>query len=234
MAEEGLPPVLLLHGCGGSPEQAFAASGWLDTFRDAGREVHALWLPGHGRTSPSPDPQDYADLAQALLPLWPAGACDVVGFSLGAKLALDIAVRWPDRVRRMVLGGIGDNAFAPETVGEAAARALELGPDPATPPGVHAFLATWDPALNDPRAVAAVLRRPANPVLDEGKVAAIRAPVALVNGADDFVMTLGTRLFAALGVQPHVLPATDHFTLTAQPEFRTIAVHFLGAGEQQS
>lgn len=223
-----LPPVVLLHGCGGSPEQAFIATGWLDAFAAAGRKVLAPRLPGHGRAGVSHDAVDYADLAATLLPRLPDGPFDLVGFSLGAKLALDIAVRWPDRVRRLVLGGIGDNAFAPETVGEAAASALEHGPGPNTPPGVRAFLDTWDPALNDPLAVAAVLRRPANPNLAEKDVAAIRAPVAVINGADDFVMSMGTRLFVALGTQPQVLPGVGHFDLTAQPQFRDTAMRFLG------
>lgn len=232
MAESpALPPVVLLHGCGGSPEQAFIASGWPAAFAAAGRSVLAPRLPGHGRDGPSHDPAAYADLAAALLPGLPDGPLDLVGFSLGAKIALDIAARWPQRVRRMVLGGIGDNAFAPETVGEAAASALEHGPSTDTPPGVRAFLATWDPALNHPLAVAAVLRRPANPHLAEADVAAIRAPVTVINGADDFVMTMGTRLFAALGTQPLVLSGVGHFDLTSQSQFRDTAVRFLGVTE---
>lgn len=229
MAEASpLPPVVLLHGCGGSPEQAYMASGWLDAFAAARRQVVAPRLPGHGHDGVSHDPADYADLAAALLPRLPNGPVDLVGFSLGAKIALDLANRWPDRVRRMVLGGIGDNAFAPETVGEAAASALVDGAGPDTPLGVRAFLATWEPTLNDPRAVAAVLRRPANPELDEAKVQAIRCPVAIVNGAEDFVMSMGTRLFAALGATPLVLPGVGHFDLTDQPQFRDAAVRFLG------
>ncbi|MXO70985.1 alpha/beta fold hydrolase [Alteraurantiacibacter buctensis] len=229
MAEESrLPPVVLLHGCGGSPEQTFLASGWPQAFTASGREVFAPRLPGHGHDSVSHDPVDYADLAAALLPRLPQGPVDLVGFSLGAKIALDLAVRWPARVRRMVLGGIGDNAFAPETVGETAASALEHGAGPDTPPGVRAFLATWDPALNDPLAVAAILRRPPNPLLDEAGVRAIRCPAAVVNGADDFVMTMGTRLFAALGAEPLVLPGVGHFDLPRQPQFRDAAVRFLG------
>ena len=221
------PPVVLLHGCGGSPEQAFERTGWIEAFRAAGREVHALHLPGHSKDSPSHDPADYADLGGALLPRFPAGACDVVGFSLGAKLALDIAVRHPHRVRRMVLGGIGDNAFAPEAVGEAAAVALEHGRTATTPPPVLAFLATWEPALNDPLAVAAVLRRPANPVFTEAQIAAIAIPVAVVNGAEDFVASMGTRLVDALGVTQVLLPGVGHFDLTGQIAFRDCAVHFL-------
>lgn len=225
-----LPPVILLHGCGGSPEQAFARSGWLDAFGQAGREVHALRLPGHGRADPSHDPADYADLAGMLLADLPAQQCDVVGFSLGAKLALDIAVRIPGRWRRMVLGGIGDNAFAPESVGEAAAAALERGPDEDTPPPVRAFLENWDPALNDPLAIAAILRRPANPVLSEADIAALGIPAMVVNGGADFVASMGTRLFDALGLEQHLLPGIGHFDLTDQQDFRDCAIRFLGDG----
>jgi len=222
-----LPPVILLHGCGGSPEQVFERTGWLGAFEDAGRDVRALRLPGHGRDDPPHDPTAYADLAGSLIGNLPEEACDIVSFSLGAKLALDIAVRFPERIRRMVLGGIGDNVFAPETIGEAAARALQDGPDEHTPPPVRAFLDTWDPALNDAFAIAAVLRRPPNPVLNEMAIAAIRAPVAVVNGGADFVASMGTRLIDALGVEQRLLPGVGHFDLTEQHEFRDFAVSFL-------
>lgn len=220
-------PVILLHGCGGSPEQAFERTGWIAAFEDAGHEVRAVRLPGHGRRDPSHDPATYADLASLLIGELPDEACDFVGFSLGAKLTLDLAVRFPSRVRCMVLGGIGDNVFAPEAVGEAAARALEAGENDSTPPPVRTFLATWDPVLNDPLAIAAVLRRPPNPVLSEADAAAIRAPAAVMNGGDDFVATMGTRLFDALGIEQALLPGVGHFDLTAQAAFRDFALRFL-------
>jgi pimeloyl-ACP methyl ester carboxylesterase len=222
-----LPPVILLHGCGGSPEDAFERTGWLAAFGNEGRDVRALRLPGHGRGHPSHDPADYADLAASLMGDMPEAPCDIVGFSLGAKLALDIAVRFPERVRCMVLGGIGDNAFAPETIGEAAAHALEHGPDEHTPSPVRAFLDTWNPALNDPLAIAAVLRRPANPVFTEADIAAISKPIAIVNGGADFVASMGTQLLGALGVEQLLLLGVGHFDLTGQHEFRDFAVRFL-------
>lgn len=231
-AADPLLPIVLLHGCGGSPEQAFVETGWAAAFAGAGRTTLMPRLPGHGRQNPSHDPADYADLATALLPRLPEGQFDLVGFSLGAKLALDIAVRFPGRIRRMVLGGIGDNAFAPETIGDAAATALEIGPDENTPPPVHAFLETWDPELNDPLAIAAVLRRPANPVFAEADIAAISIPVAVVNGGADFVASMGMRLVDALDVEQTLLPGIGHFDLTAQPEFRRIAIDFLRQKDQ--
>lgn len=222
------PPVVLLHGCGGSPEQAFVQTGWIDAFEATRRRVLALRLPGHGTEGPSHDPADYRDLTAALLSRLPDEQIDIVGFSLGAKITLDLAVRFPQRLRRIVLGGVGDNAFAPETIGDAAAHALEHGPDDSTPPPVLTFLETWDPALNDPLAIAAVLRRPANPVLSEAAIAGITAPVLLINGADDFVVSMGNRLTTALGVQQVLLPETGHFDLTAHPRFRAMALEFLG------
>lgn len=223
-----LPPVILLHGCGGSPEQAFIGNGWLAAFEAAGRNVDAPRLPGHGRDTPPHDPAAYADLAGTMAQTLPEGPVDLVGFSLGAKIALALALRFPGRIRRMVLGGIGDNAFAPEAIGDAAARALEDGPDENTPPPVRAFLETWDPALNDPLAIAAVLRRPPNPIFTEDEIAGFRLPVAVMNGGADFVASMGTRLFDTLRVEQQLLPGIGHFDLTAQAEFRDFAIRFLG------
>ena len=63
----------------------------------------------------------------------------------------------------------------------------------------------------------------------EADIAAIHAPVALVNGEADFVAHMGTRLIDALGVEQVLLPGVGHFDLTAQAEFRDIAIEFLAA-----
>jgi pimeloyl-ACP methyl ester carboxylesterase len=217
------PPVVLLHGCGGSAHAAFAATGWREAFGD---RALAPDLPGHG-AGQSHDPADYGDMAGALLERLPE-RFDAVGFSLGSKLLLDIAVRAPGRIRRLVLGGIGDNVFAPEAIGEAAARALEEGPDETTPPPVLAFLATWEPERNDARAVAAVLRRPPNPVFVEDELRALDLPILIVNGGEDIVGKLGRRLVEALpNVKELILPGIGHFDLTAQADFRRAAQDFL-------
>ena len=108
------PSIVLLHGCSGSVRGTFESTGWLAAIESRGRMAIAPDLPGHGRGPVSHDPADYDDLAAIIVPILPAGVFDLVGFSLGGKLALDIALRYPARVRRMVLGGVGDNVFAPE------------------------------------------------------------------------------------------------------------------------
>ncbi len=178
-------PVVLLHGCGGTAWATFETTGFSDALKSAGRTVLTPDLPGHGPGPRSHDPADYADLAGAMLEALPPGRFDAVGYSLGGKLLLEIAIRAPGRIGRLVLGGVGDNVFAPEVVAEAAAVALERGPQPDTPPPVLAFLKTWDPERNDPLAIAAVLRRPANPVFTEAGLGTVAGPVLLVNGDRD-------------------------------------------------
>ncbi|MGH8325230.1 MAG: alpha/beta fold hydrolase, partial [Steroidobacteraceae bacterium] len=190
-------------------------------------------LPGHGTAPASHDPAGYADLAGAVGHRLPQGSFDAVGFSLGAKIALEIAVRSPARIRRLVLGGLGDNVFAPESIAEAAARALESGPTADTPPAVLAFLSTWEPDQNDPAAVAAVLRRPSNPLLTADRLGRIVAPVLLVNGAEDPVGRHRDRLVSSL---KHVccidLPGVNHFGLPRAPAFLRHALEFLRTEEE--
>jgi len=229
MPDMASPPVVLVHGCGGSPDAAFVRTGWIEGLALAGREPVLVHVPGHGSGAQSHDPQAYADLAGSLIERLPDGVIDAVGFSLGAKLLLETAVRRPARVRRLVLGGLGDNAFTPEAIGEAAARALEQGPTAETPPPVLSFLETWEPDRNDALAIAAVLRRPPNPVFREDRLRALSVPILLVQGSDDPVGRESDRLTATLGhAELRTLPGVGHFDLTAQPEFIRLAVEFLG------
>lgn len=228
MAAAAERPVVLLHGCGGTRESTFVATGWVAALSDAGRSSIALHLPGHGTHSASRNPESYADLAGLLTPELPAGVFDVVGFSLGAKLALELAIRMPERIGRLALGGIGDNVFAPESIAGAVALALERGATPETPAPVLAFLETWEPARNDAVAIAAVLRRPPNPTFTEERLRRIVAPVLVVNGAEDPVARHWDRLMSGLTDATWVtLPGVDHFGLPAQAAFMRHAVDFL-------
>jgi pimeloyl-ACP methyl ester carboxylesterase len=221
-------PIVLLHGCGGSFESAFVKTGWLDAIRAAGREPFKVHLPGHGVIPASHQAADYADLTGQLLRSLPPGPFDAVGFSLGAKLLLELLLRVPERVGRAVLGGVGDNVFAPESIGEAAARALEHGPTAETPPPVLAFLQTWEPSRNDPLAVAAILRRPPNPVFTSERLSQISQPLLVVNGTADPVGRASTRLLGSLrNAQLKTIEGVGHFDLTAQPVFIRYAIDFL-------
>src|SRR5262245_34069874 len=95
------PPIALVHGWGGSFNGTWGNTGWRDIFAKAGREVVAIDLPGHGPLPASHERSAYGDLASAVDDMLPGGALDIMGFSLGAKVALELACRRPDRFRRV-------------------------------------------------------------------------------------------------------------------------------------
>lgn len=117
--DAGLRPVLLLHGFSSSSKLNWEDTGWLAALLDTGRRVIMVDLPGHGRSGAPEDRDSYspsrirADLLQVAFdagvrPLQagdPASGLDVVGYSLGSRLAWEFAATQPEIVHRIVLGG---------------------------------------------------------------------------------------------------------------------------------
>lgn len=104
-------PLVLLHGLGGD------ALTWqynVTAFAAGERKVLAVDLPGHGASTLQVGEARVADLADwvdALLDRMSLGRVDLVGHSLGARVALDLAHR-PGRVRRASLlacAGLGSD-----------------------------------------------------------------------------------------------------------------------------
>lgn len=93
-------PVVLLHGVGldSSMWDGLIVDGalWL-----AGREVLALDLPGHGHEPPLRRPLTLAEMAADIARRLPPRA-HLVGFSLGALIAQELAARIPERVLSLV------------------------------------------------------------------------------------------------------------------------------------
>lgn len=99
---DGSPPVVLVHGFGGD------LNNWLfnQPALAAGRATYALDLPGHGRSGKDVGGGDSAVLAQALaafLDTLRLERVHLVGHSLGGAIALDLAVRQPERVASLTL-----------------------------------------------------------------------------------------------------------------------------------
>ncbi|MFB9463490.1 alpha/beta fold hydrolase [Streptomyces cinereospinus] len=226
--------MLLIHGWGGSAASDWHDNGWGGLLAGHGRAALAVDLPGHGRLPQSHDPADYADLAAGVLAELPdGGPLDAVGFSLGAKVLLELAARHPDRFGRLVLGGLGGNAFAPERLGRELADALEAGPRAGTPAAVSDLAAYGIGNGNDRLALAACLRRTANPVLTPDRLLRVRGPVLLVVGEHDRVAHPVQPLADALpGAQVRTLPEVAHLDLPASAAFQRLALGFLGEGRR--
>lgn len=96
-------PVVLLHG--GFMTIPLNWDGWIDDFSRT-RKVIAVELQGHGRTADiprEPTNENLADDIAALLTFLKIPRADLVGYSMGGGVALQVAVRHPDRVRKVVV-----------------------------------------------------------------------------------------------------------------------------------
>lgn len=98
------PPLLLVHGWGGSSRN------WQTTFNCLAdiRSIYAPDLPGYGESPPFNDSDTPGAERLALLLIEFADALgletfDINGHSFGAGLGAYIAAHWPHRVRRLIL-----------------------------------------------------------------------------------------------------------------------------------
>jgi pimeloyl-ACP methyl ester carboxylesterase len=117
--DTGLRPILLIHGFSSSSKLNWEDTGWLSALLDAGRRVITVDLPGHGRSGAPEDMDSYspsrmrADLLQiafdaGVRPVQagdPSSGLDVIGYSLGSRLAWEFGATQPEIVHRLVLGG---------------------------------------------------------------------------------------------------------------------------------
>ncbi len=96
------PPLLLLHGA----YMTIDTMGPILPGLAESREVIAVELQGHGHTADIDRPITYeqmADDAVALLVHLGVERADVAGYSMGGGVALQVAIRHPDVVRRLVV-----------------------------------------------------------------------------------------------------------------------------------
>jgi pimeloyl-ACP methyl ester carboxylesterase len=218
------PAVLLLHGFATSAARTWGENGWLDLLRDTGRTVLAPDLLGHG-TAPKPhDPTAYTDLGAGVAEVLPEGPVDAIGFSLGARTLLELAVERPDRFRRLVVAGVGANLFRDDGSG-LIARALRGEGDPANPVARYFVGLSTHPDA-DPLALAALMEAGRGP-LAAADLAAVTCPTLVVLGEDDFAGPPDPLVEALPDARLVVLPRTDHFATPKSFKFIDAALAFL-------
>jgi pimeloyl-ACP methyl ester carboxylesterase len=179
------PPVVLVHGWGGSFASTWQDNGFTELLRDAGRTVIGVDLLGHG-TAPKPhDPEAYSDLTTRVVEALPDDPVDAVGFSLGAMTLLRLATREPHRFNRLVLSGIGKSVFdTDDTTTRRIVAALEGEGDPDDNLA-RCSCSTPDRPGNDLGALTAVMKRIRTPMSPDS-LAAVTCPTLIVIGDRDF------------------------------------------------
>jgi pimeloyl-ACP methyl ester carboxylesterase len=228
MSTSGQPPVVLVHGFATSAARTWGDNGWIDLLTDAGREVLAPDLLGHG-TAPKPhDPADYDDLEDRLLAELPDRAFDAIGFSLGARTLLVLASAHPERFHRLIVAGVGANLFRADE-SHLIADAIEGGAAPENPAARY-FQQLAQAPDQDAQALAAYMRRPKHVELTDEGLAGITCPVLVVLGDRDFAGPADPLMERLPTAKLVTLRGVDHFATPKDFGFIDAALGFLGAG----
>jgi pimeloyl-ACP methyl ester carboxylesterase len=226
-------PIVLVHGFASTAQVNWVHPGWTATLTGAGRRVIAFDNRGHGASSKLYDPADYhtarmAEDVRALLDHLDLERADVMGYSMGARIAAFFASAHPHRLRRAVLGGLGsrlvDGVGLPESIAEALeAPALANVRDPMG----HVFRAFAEQTKSDLAALAACIRG-SRQTLTREQVASIRAPVLVAVGTKDVVAGSAHELAVLLPSGRALdIPGRDHMLAVGDKVFKQAVLSFL-------
>ena len=226
-------PIVLVHGFASSKEVNWVQPGWFETLKGAGRRVIALDDRGHGQSSKLYDPADYhtskmAGDARALLDHLGVPRADVMGYSMGARIAAFLALEHAQVVRCMVLGGLGmhliDGVGLPTTIADAL-EAPSLA-DVADPQG-RTFRAFADQTKSDRLALAACIRG-SRQVLTRERVASIQTPTLVAVGTKDPIAGSAEELAAVMpNAKALPIPNRDHMLAVGDKVFKAGVLEFL-------
>lgn len=222
------PPVLLLHGWGGSFETTWRRNGFTELLADAGRSVIGVDLLGHGAAAKPHEPEAYADLGAGVVEALPDEPVDAVGFSLGAVTLLRLAALEPWRFRRLVVAGVGRNVFERDDESRARILAGVEGTDDGQDNVARLFGQYARQPGNDAVALAALLRRPDEPLTDD-ELAAVTCPVLVVLGDRDFAGPADRLVGALPDARLVSLRNVDHFATPESFGFIDATLEFLDA-----
>jgi pimeloyl-ACP methyl ester carboxylesterase len=222
------PPVVLVHGWGGSFATTWESTGFTMLLADAGRDVIGVDLLGHGSAPKPHDPDDYADLGARIVDALPAEPVDAIGFSLGALTLLRVACAHPDRFRRLVVAGIGRNVFEDDPIRTQAIVAALEGDGTSDDNIGRLFYNYAHQPGNDPVALTAIMRRERAPYTADD-LACVTCPTLVVIGDRDFAGPADELVAALPNARLVTLRNVDHFATPEAFGFIDAALGFIDA-----
>jgi pimeloyl-ACP methyl ester carboxylesterase len=226
-------PILLIHGFASNHRINWINPRWVETLTQAGRRVVAFDNRGHGQSEKLHAPADYhADLmtkdAANLLAHLGVESADVMGYSMGARIASFLALAEPSRVRSLVLGGLGDRLVRDGGLPETIAEALEAPSlDSLVDPTQRLFRGFAEQTKSDRVALAACVRG-SHRNLTRAEAARITQPTLVAVGERDTLAGDPAKLVALFPrAELLVIPGRDHNLAVGDKAFKAGALDFL-------
>jgi pimeloyl-ACP methyl ester carboxylesterase len=222
-------PVLFIHGGLANGDY------WVNVIpaiTDAGYQAIVMDSRGHGRSSFDETLISYEVMANDVLGLMDhldIDKFDLVGWSDGGIIGLELAIHHPERLKKVVAYGanfdptgvrldINENAYWNAFVERASEDYQTLSPHPER----------WDEFLGNISNMWAT-----EPNYTEEQLRSITTPFLILDGAKEEAIDLNqTKLMALLipGAELVIMPDTGHFAAFEQPEeFARIVLEYLGS-----
>ncbi len=233
IAEGEGDPVLLIHGFASNARANWIDTRWMAFLASSGFKAVAFDNRGHGASRKFYDPEDYsgpamAEDARALLDHLEIAKADVIGYSMGARIAAFLALAYPERVRSAVFAGLGANMIRgvgdPKPI-EAALLADDV--TAITDTNARAFRIFADQTKSDRRALAACIMasRDRIPAAD---LSTLRVPVLVAVGTEDAIAGPAQPLADSIpGAKALEIPGRDHMKAVGDRIFKEGVINFL-------
>ncbi|CAN5154703.1 alpha/beta hydrolase [soil metagenome] len=231
------PTVVAVHGFASSALLNFFQTGWVRDLTRAGFRVIALDQRGHGASDKPHSPADYTleklvDDLLAVMDTYMLDEAQYVGYSLGSRVGWQAALDLPDRITRVVLGGIPDgDPLTRFRVDEA--RAFITDGSPVDDPITNAYVTmAGGIAGNDLEALVSLVEGM------RGGTQPDRAnppgqPILFATGSEDGIIEKSRALAEATPNGAFFeIPGRHHFNAPTSRAFRDAAIDFICAGVQ--
>jgi pimeloyl-ACP methyl ester carboxylesterase len=226
-------PILLIHGFASNHRVNWVNPRWVETLAQAGRRVVAFDNRGHGLSEKLYAPADYrSDLmaqdAANLLAHLKVERADVMGYSMGARIASFLALAEPRLVRALILGGLGDRLVHGAGLPAGVAAAMEAPSlDSLIDPMQRMFRAFANQTKSDRAALAACIRGSRQSLTPAG-VARIAAPTLIAVGTRDVVAGDPHALAAMMSrAEALDIPGRDHNLAVGDKVYKAGVLAFL-------
>lgn len=231
------PPHVYLHGFLGSPAL------WEGTAKQTHLPCYHEYLPGHGPEPWTLPDADFWTVIDALCKRIPFPRFALFGYSLGARLALALALRHPDRVSSLVLVGVDPGIASQEDRSARQAWEDSLS-EQLTTRGLAAFVTQWEalPLFDSQKRLPESIRSRQRAerlhhkesaiawslrTLGTGRmpdlwplIPSLRVPTQVISGALDAKCTeIGKRLCSLSPFfMQHIIPDSGHNPVLETPE----------------
>lgn len=226
-------PILLIHGFASNKYINWIYPSWTKTLLGAGFRVIAIDNRGHGESEKLYETAAYPATRMAvdafnLLGHLNIKRCDVMGYSMGARISAFLALAHPECVRSVVFGGLGINMIHGVGGGAQIIEAL-LAPslDEVTDETGRAFRKFADQTKSDRRALAACMGASRQKISAE-EIATLKVPTLVAVGTRDDVGGSAQDLADLIpGAEALAIPDRDHMVAVGDKVFKAGVLAFL-------